>query len=362
LGLSPACPDREPIVATAEAAGLTNIRIIQRIERLTDAFRKAIRRQERQEQSLPEYILRSLVFLAILHYENRFPDEQVETFLEDWTRVCADQLGNTLPGDAALLAVRCSVTNDTELLALLSDFVQHHPLDATRVAARMQVRDERALHATAQMAALDYVDRALYDPDATDQTFLRMARDWGATGWHALAPQMASTIINDLRRRGGHALASAMAEAWGLHWRTVSDEYVQDSLLQGLADPIAKAIRTVNESRRPMQTVMDTIRQIEIDPSSASDALMPFLQSISSEQLRKAIESYGFDELKLFLTFYSERLPGLEVDHDRYKLAWSKFKSAANAIIVTNRKPRLSEILLRHIHMRNPDFVAAGDV
>ena len=96
LGLSPACPDREPIVATAEAAGLTNIRIIQRIERLTDAFRKAIPGREPQ-QPLPEYILRSLVFLAVLHYENRFPDKQVETFLEDWTRVCADQLGNTLP-------------------------------------------------------------------------------------------------------------------------------------------------------------------------------------------------------------------------------------------------------------------------
>ena len=53
------------------------------------------------QQPLPEYILRSLVFLAVLHYENRFPDKQVETFLEDWTRVCADQLGNTLPGDAA---------------------------------------------------------------------------------------------------------------------------------------------------------------------------------------------------------------------------------------------------------------------
>ena len=84
LGLSPACPDREPIVATAEAAGLTNIRIIQRIERLTDAFRKAIPGREPQ-QPLPEYILRSLVFLAVLHYENRFPDKQVETFLEDWT-------------------------------------------------------------------------------------------------------------------------------------------------------------------------------------------------------------------------------------------------------------------------------------
>lgn len=82
LGLSPACPDREPIVATAEAAGLTNIRIIQRIERLTDAFRKAIPGREPQ-QPLPEYILRSLVFLAVLHYENRFPDKQVETFLED---------------------------------------------------------------------------------------------------------------------------------------------------------------------------------------------------------------------------------------------------------------------------------------
>ena len=49
LGLSPACPDREPIVATAEAAGLTNIRIIQRIERLTDAFRKAIPGREPQQ-------------------------------------------------------------------------------------------------------------------------------------------------------------------------------------------------------------------------------------------------------------------------------------------------------------------------
>ncbi|MBR8652972.1 hypothetical protein KDH83_06555 [Achromobacter sp. Marseille-Q0513] len=361
LGLSPACPDREPIVATAEAAGLTNIRIIQRIGRLTDAFRKAIPRQERQEQSLPEYILRSLVFLAILHYENRFPDEQVETFLEDWTRVCADQLGNTLPGDAALLAVRCSVTNDTELLALLSDFVQHHPLDATRVAARMQARDERALHATAKMAALDYVDRALYDPDATDQTFLRMARDWGATGWHALAPQMASTIIRDLQRRGGQDWASHMAEAWGRHWRKASKEYVQESVLQGLADPIAQAIREVNESRRPMQTVMDAIEQIEADPPSASEALMPFLQNISSVQLRKAIESYAFDELKRFLTFYSERLPGMEADHDRYKLAWSKFKSAANAIIVANRKPRLSDILLRHIRMRDPDFEPSAD-
>ena len=110
-----------------------------------------------------------------------------------------------------------------------------------------------------------------------------------------------------------------------------------------------------------MQTVMDAIEQIEADPPSASEALMPFLQNISSVQLRKAIESYAFDELKRFLTFYSERLPGMEADHDRYKLAWSKFKSAANAIIVANRKPRLSDILLRHIRMRDPDFEPAAD-
>ena len=273
LGLSPACPDREPIVATAEAAGLTNIRIIQRIERLTDAFRKAIPGREPQ-QPLPEYILRSLVFLAVLHYENRFPDKQVETFLEDWTRVCADQLGNTLPGDAALLAVRCSVTSDTELLSLLSDFVRHHPLDAARVTARMQARDERALHATAQMAALDYVDRALYDPDATDQTFLRMARDWGANGWQALPrrwPAPSSATWNGAAARTGRRTWPRPGVGIGARLRRNMCRKASCRV----GRPIAQAIREVNESRRPMQTVMDAIEQIEADPPSARKRSCP---------------------------------------------------------------------------------------
>ena len=81
----------------------------------------------------------------------------------------------------------------------------------------------------------------------------------------------------------------------------------------------------------------------------------PFLQNISSVAVRKAIESYAFDELKRFLTFYSERLPEWKQTTTAITTGMEQVQGAA-AIIVANRKPRLSDILLRHIRMRDPDF------
>ena len=359
LGLSSTCPDSAAIVTAAKAVGLTNIRILKRIERLTAAFRGAI---SDQYQPMPAYIVHSLVFLAVLHYENRFPDHQVEKFLEEWAQVCADQLSNTPHSDAASLAKRCNATNDPVLLSLLSDFVQHHPLDTAVVVAHMRALDKWALNQSALTAAVHYVDLAIYDPDATDQTFLDMAGEWGATGWEALAPQLASTIILDLERRGGQNLVLDMAMAWRKHWLQFSTEYVEQSILQGMAEPIAQTIREVNESRSPVRTVMEAINEIEVDPSSATNAgMLRVLQNISPGELRIVIENYKWNELKRFLTFYTEHLPKLEHKYDTYKLAWGHFQVAAEKIILENNKPRLSEILLRHVQMLCPDFDPMAD-
>ena len=104
-------------------------------------------------------------------------------------------------------------------------------------------------------------------------------------------------------------------------------------------------------------TVLQAIEGINADPQSASREYMPFLQNIDAEALQKTIQACGREKLKTLLLFYTERLPMLEADHDRYRLAWGKFEHAVNNIVLKNNKPRLSEILLRHVTLLNPNFI-----
>ena len=298
IGLVASLPGPRAYRRHGRAAGLTNIRIIQRIERLTDAFRKAIPGREPQ-QPLPEYIPRSLVFRPSCTTRTAF---RTNRWRPSWKtgpglrrsvgQHAASATPPRWPCDAG-------VTSDTELLSLLSDFVRHHPLDAARVTARMQARDERALHATAQMAALDYGTARSTTRTPPTRPSLRTrpgrARTAGKPG-----PQMASTIIRDLERRGRPGLGVAHGRGLGSALAQGFEGMCRKASCSGLAAPSRAGDPEVNESRRPMQTVMDAIEQIEADPPSASEALMPFLQNISSVQLRKAIESYAFDELKRF--------------------------------------------------------------
>ena len=107
---------------------------------------------------------------------------------------------------------------------------------------------------------------------------------------------------------------------------------------------------------------MEAINEIEVDPSSATNAgMLRVLQNISPGELRIVIENYKWNELKRFLTFYTEHLPKLEHKYDTYKLAWGHFQVAAEKIILENNKPRLSEILLRHVQMLCPDFDPMAD-
>ena len=238
-------------------------------------------------------MVNSLVFLGALHCDTQLPADAVQRFLDDWATYSANQLSSKTAGDFVLPATRSGVSSDAELLRLLADFVLQQQLDASGVHARIQHLDARSRYANGQQAAVDYVDKASYDPDASEQMLLDIATKWAKTGWHTLSPQLASTIIHDLERRNAPALAAEISDAWREHWQNASSEYVADSVLEGLATPIATAIREVNDFRRPAMTVLQAIEGINADPQSASREYMPFLQNIDAEALQRPFRHAG---------------------------------------------------------------------
>ena len=291
LGLAPDCADRAAIQATALQLGLTNIRIIKRLERLTGTFRQLMSAQA--APCTAGFRGQQPGFLGALHCDTQLPADAVQRFLDDWATYSANQLSSKTAGDFVLPATRSGVSSDAELLRLLADFVLQQQLDASGVHARIQHLDARSRYANGQQAAVDYVDKASYDPDASEQMLLDIATKWAKTGWHTLSPQLASTIIHDLERRNAPALAAEISDAWREHWQNASSEYVADSVLEGLATPIATAIREVNDFRRPAMTVLQAIEGINADPQSASREYMPFLQNIDAEALQRPFRHAG---------------------------------------------------------------------
>ena len=184
LGLAPDCADRAAIQATALQLGLTNIRIIKRLERLTGTFRQLMSAQA--APCTAGFRGQQPGFLGALHCDTQLPADAVQRFLDDWATYSANQLSSKTAGDFVLPATRSGVSSDAELLRLLADFVLQQQLDASGVHARIQHLDARSRYANGQQAAVDYVDKASYDPDASEQMLLDIATKWAKTGWHAI--------------------------------------------------------------------------------------------------------------------------------------------------------------------------------
>ena len=202
LGLAPDCADRAAIQATALQLGLTNIRIIKRLERLTGTFRQLMSAQA--APCTAGFRGQQPGFLGALHCDTQLPADAVQRFLDDWATYSANQLSSKTAGDFVLPATRSGVSSDAELLRLLADFVLQQQLDASGVHARIQHLDARSRYANGQQAAVDYVDKASYDPTPRNRCCwtsrqngprragTRYPRNWPAPlsmTWNAAMPQ-----------------------------------------------------------------------------------------------------------------------------------------------------------------------------
>ena len=78
LGLAPDCADRAAIQATALQLGLTNIRIIKRLERLTGTFRQLMSAQA--APCTAGFRGQQPGFLGALHCDTQLPADAVQRF------------------------------------------------------------------------------------------------------------------------------------------------------------------------------------------------------------------------------------------------------------------------------------------
>ena len=160
LGLAPDCADRAAIQATALQLGLTNIRIIKRLERLTGTFRQLMSAQA--APCTAGFRGQQPGFLGALHCDTQLPADAVQRFLDDWATYSANQLSSKTAGDFVLPATRSGVSSDAELLRLLADFCCNNSW-MPRGTCPHPASGRRSRYANGQQAAVDYVDKASYD-------------------------------------------------------------------------------------------------------------------------------------------------------------------------------------------------------
>ncbi|MBU9344071.1 KAP family NTPase [Burkholderia multivorans] len=350
LGLSPQTPFRQPIVDSLERLGVTNIRVVQRIDRIVGTvFQGTSTLHDTVAQSL----VPAVVLLTALNFKAVPKGPDVGTLLSEWRAWCAHPSLTGKEGDQiadeTAFAMNFKLTYDVEFL----DLVQTHLLTGQRLREKFEnlikARERRAAENDVENAAVRYIEATYLDPSMTDQDFVATAQKFAAQ-WDKLSADKISAIAIDLAKRGAHKLANEIAEKWAVRWRT--NPKLWDSSLYS-ADAFFPVIR---------DALVDGNRQLSIDPSLLEAVLKVsgngwsrrherVINDATVDDMIEAIHALNRDNFALFVFFYRSQLkdPITRDGEPLFAKGVAVFVEAARTIKAEGRHSRLAELLVMHV-------------
>lgn len=269
IGLSTDLQYRATVIKTLMQLSVTNIRVIQRVDRVVKAVFEGVKDPH---GTIEQSLLPAAVLMTALNF-NAVPNgPDISQLMSEWSAWCIKPIYHGKKtqeiSDAVAFATKVELTRDGEFLELV---VQHiltgHRLK-DKFDALFQQRNQSDASSQAVGAAIRYIEDAYLDPWMENEQFIAQATAH-QDAWVNLSADKVSAIVSDLETRGANALAHNIAEAWVKRWSGSPSLWLSHLMpLDGFHPVIKQALiegnRKLSESPR-VSWRLNTLRGLSHD-------------------------------------------------------------------------------------------------
>lgn len=351
MGLSQDVPFRAAIINTLVRLSVTNIRVVQRIDRVVSTvFEGGADLNGTVERAL----LPGTVLMTALNFNATPHGPDVESLMTEWAAWCAN------PGyfgakadeisDVVAFALNAKLTRDIEFL----DLVRKHLLTGHRFKdefdSLIRRRQEQAASNAAENSAMRYIEDRYLDPCMTNQDFTDRAAA-NKDAWKSLSADKVSVIACDLESRGAHDLASEITSQWAERWHAaprvwLSNLFPLDNLHPVVRDVIAEGNRQL--SARP--SLLRAVLQVSSRSWGPDDTVA--INEASIDEVVDTILALDREHFGTFIHFYRSEIQNPVVaagEGPMFSAGIQTFLKAAHRLVADNTRPRLTELLQQHL-------------
>ncbi|WP_066262804.1 hypothetical protein [Hydrogenophaga flava] len=351
IGLSQDMPYLAVVTDTLARLKVSNIRVIQRIDRIVKTiFGDAVGLPDGLQKSL----LPATVTLTALNFNAVPSGPDVASLMKRWPAWCGQPRffddDRQEMSDAVAFGVHVKLTRDVEYLALL----MQHILTGHRLKEQFdflfQQRREQEASNQAENAAIRYIEDTLLDPGMTNQDFIARATDHKAA-WVGISADKVSAIASDLEWRGAGVLAQEIAGEWARRWK--ESPKLWNSNLHSLDNfyPVIKdAILEGNRHFSSIPSLLDAVLKVSTGGWVPGDAMA--INDATVDEIIETIYALDREHFGSFIYFYRKEIrdpiqqAGTEPP---FKAGTDTFLRAARRIVAEAKRPRFTELLKQHL-------------
>ncbi|CAB5670372.1 Uncharacterised protein [Delftia tsuruhatensis] len=358
MGLSPDVPLRLAIRGALIKHAVTNIRVVQRIDRVVSTLLEG---KTELQGVVEEELLPAIVLLTALNFNAVPGGPNLDLLVAEWTAWCMQ--GNYVgeksksPTAAAAFALHAKLSRDIDFLNL----VVKHLLTGHRLQDEFDLlfkaRQKQAASTAAEAAAIKYIESVYFDPDMNDQDFIALAERY-QSAWQQLSADKISAIAIDLEKRGADQLASEIVEQWAQRRRGRPQLWLSSLHPVDNMHPIVKD--TLIDGNRQLSsppTLLQAVKNVCSGGWNPADEQV--INGVSENDMVRAICQVDREGFSSFVYFYHREitnpLPRAETK-GIFAAGVATFLKAARRIVDENTSPRRVELLQLHFgeHLRKP--------
>lgn len=364
IGLGDSLVYRDAVVNTLIRLSVTNIRVVQRIDRVVKTIFDSV---SNQHGDVAQSMVPAAVLLTALNFNAVPGGPDVQDLMNQWSAWCAQPSffadSAKEMSDAVAFALNAHLTRDIEFLKL----VWRHLLTGHRFEeefdALFETRRQHAEDNEAQSLAVRYIEDTYLDPSMQNQDFIERARVQCAA-WGGVSGDKISTIALDLERRGDPKLALEIASEWARRWKAaphlwISSLYPIDSL-----HPIIKeAVEEGNRQFSARPSLLEAVRQVSTRSWNPEDT--EAINNASEQEMEDTILALGRDDFGNFIYFF--RKENKDPLHSVgtgpiFSAGTETFLRVVRRLAVEKPGSRLAELLRTHLGdaLLSPRAAAAG--
>lgn len=351
IGLSANLPYRAVVVDSLERADVTNIRVVQRIDRV---IASVFQNSPKLPQDVVDQLVPAAVMIAALNYNavpGAFAVEDVVNQWRNWTRGGPRGTHSEATLTAAIsLLTRFNLTRDLEFIDLVHLHVTTGRLFVTEFARALATRESAAMHIQLQRSAQQYLEAAVLDPQMENEDFIGIAEENIAAWARVLTADLVSAIALDLEARDRTDLSKSLTQDWCSNWlqRGVAWDSIYPSIV-GLHPTIKRGLLERNSILGRAPSLGDSIQKVLSGGWSPAETAV--INQASEESIKDLLRSADASKFAIVLQFYTR-----ELTQPVSQNGISLFSAGVNAFIETVRniiseeteRARLIELLQKH--------------